>query len=144
VAEPVARAEAGRGIVRAAWVGNALFAVTALPDAAGVSAFKAPALVTAVVLFLVGIGVWLWAFATAVARSAQGDEIVVASLFLMQGDAPRPVRVQLFSALAASVVLAAATGASDAFGILVPMLPLGLIGLWGARYGTFPPRRDAR
>jgi hypothetical protein len=79
-----------------------------------------------------------------VARSAQGDEIVVASLFLMQGDAPRPVRVQLFSALAASAVLAAATGAADAFGILVPMLPLGLIGLWGARYGTFPPRRDAR
>jgi hypothetical protein len=23
---------------------------------------------------------------------------------------------------------------------LVPMLPLGLIGLWGARHGTFPPR----
>jgi len=22
------------------------------------------------------------------------------------------------------------------------MYPLGLVGLWGARHGTFPPRRD--
>ena len=29
-----------------------------------------------------------------------------------------------------------------AFGILVPMLGLGLIALWGARHGTFPARAD--
>jgi hypothetical protein len=26
----------------------------------------------------------------------------------------------------------------------VPMLPLGLAGLWGARYGTFPARTDVK
>ena len=31
-----------------------------------------------------------------------------------------------------------------AFGVLAPMLGLGLIGLWGARYGTFPERDDLR
>ncbi len=31
-----------------------------------------------------------------------------------------------------------------AFGVLAPMLGLGLIGLWGARYGTFPARDDER
>ena len=37
--------------------------------------------------------------------------------------------------------VAAATAAAEPFGILVPMLPLGLLGLWGARHGVFPPRR---
>jgi hypothetical protein len=77
----------------------------------------------------------------ALARSANGDDIVVGTLFLAQGAAPRAVRVQLYVALATSVAIAAGTGTSDAFGILVPMLPLGLVGLWGARHGVFPARR---
>jgi len=39
------------------------------------------------------------------------------------------------------IAVTAATAAAEPFGILVPMLPLGLIGLWGARHGVFPPRR---
>jgi len=35
----------------------------------------------------------------------------------------------------------AATALAEPFGVLVPMLPLGLLGLWGARHGVFPPRR---
>jgi len=132
----------GRGIVIASWVSVALFAGVAIPAAAGVSTLDAVALGTAVTLFLAGIVVWLWAFLAAVVRSANGDDIVVASLFLVEGPAPRAVRFQLYAALTVSIGLAAATAASDAFGILVPMLPIGFIGLWGARYGVFPPRRD--
>jgi hypothetical protein len=142
VSEPVPHAYAGRSIVVTAWVSVALFAVVAVPAAAGASALDGAALATALTLFLVGIVVWLWAFLAAVVRSADGDDIVVASLFLVQGPAPRPVRIQLYAALALSVALAAGTGVSDAFGFLVPMLPIGLIGLWGARHGVFPPRRD--
>lgn len=134
----------GRRIVVTSWVGVALFAVTAVPAAAGVSGFEVAALVADVVLFLAGIVVFLWAFAVALARNAQGDDIVVSSLFLIQGPVPRAVRRQLFAALAVSAVIAGATGTTDAFGILVPMFPLGLIGLWGARHGAFPPRRDRR
>ena len=27
-----------------------------------------------------------------------------------------------------------------AFGVLAPMFGLGVMGLWGAKFGTFPPR----
>jgi hypothetical protein len=128
--------------VTAAWGADAVFAVTAIPAAAGVTAFRGAALAVALLLFAAGIVVWMWAFSVALARNAQGDDIVVSSLFLAQGPVPRTVRNQLFGALALSVVVAAATGTTDAFGILAPMLPLGLVGLWGARHGEFPPRRD--
>ena len=134
----------GGQIVVASWVGVALFAVTAGPAAFGVSGFDVAALVVDVALFLAGIGVFLWAFAVALVRNAHGDDIVVSSLFLIQGRVPRPVRRRLFAALAVSVVIAGATGTANAFGILVPMFPLGLVGLWGARHGVFPPRRDRR
>jgi len=130
----------GRRIIVASWAGDALFAVTAVPLALGASALKPVALGLAVTLFVVGMAVWAWAFAVAVARSAQGDDIVVSSMFLVQGPVPKPVRAHLFGALGVAVGVAAATGTADAFGILMPMLPLGLIGLWGARHGTFPPR----
>ena len=29
---------------------------------------------------------------------------------------------------------------ANPFGVLVPMLPMGLAGLWGARHGVYPPR----
>jgi hypothetical protein len=134
----------GRRIVAASWVGVALFFLTAVPAAAGGSAFDVAALVVDVGLFLAGTGVFLWGFAVALARNAQGDDIVVSSLFLVQGPVPRTVRRHLFAALAVSVVIAVSTGTTDAFGILVPMYPLGLIGLWGARHGAFPPRQDRR
>jgi hypothetical protein len=136
VAEPYA----GKPIVTAAWITDALFAVTAIPAAAGVSELEGVALAVALLLFLAGIGVWLWAFFGALVRSANGDDIVVGSLFLLQGPAPGTVRIQLYAALAVSIVIAGVTATSNAFGILVPMLPFGLVGLWGARHGEFPPR----
>ncbi len=132
---------AGKPIVTAAWASVALFAVTAVPAAAGVGALDGVALAVALLLFLAGIGVWLWAFVVALVRNANGDDIVVGSLFLLQGPVPRLVRLQLYAALAASIVVAGATATWDAFGILVPMLPAGLVGLWGAQHGEFPPRR---
>ena len=134
----------GQRIVVTSWAGVALFFLTAVPAAAGVAGFDVAALVVDVLLFLAGIVVFLWGFAVALARNAQGDDIVVSSLFLIQGPVPRPVRRHLFAALAVSVVIAGATGTTDAFGVLVPMFPLGLIGFWGARHGAFPPRRDRR
>jgi hypothetical protein len=137
----VAAPYAGKDIVNASWASVAIFALAAIPAAAGVSALDGVALAVALLLFLAGIAVWGWAFFGALVRSANGDDIVVGSLFLLQGAVPRPVRVQLYAALAVSVAIAGATATSDAFGILVPMLPVGLIGLWGARHGEFPPRR---
>ncbi|MBM3671694.1 MAG: hypothetical protein FJW86_05885 [Actinobacteria bacterium] len=130
----------GGRIIATSWASNLLFAATAVPHALGVDSFKAPAVATALLLFALSMVVWPWVFAAAFTRSAQGDDIVVANLFLTVGDAPREVRMQLFWALAVNVVIAIGTTASEPFGALVPMLSLGLVGLWAARYGRFPPR----
>ena len=133
--------ERGQRILVVSWVANALFAVTAIPAALGVSAFDAPAIAVALGLFAISLGVWCWAFAVALARTTRGDDVVVASMFLVQGPAPKRVRLQLFGSLAVCIAVTAVTALAEPFGVLVPMLPLGLLGLWGARHGVFPPRR---
>jgi hypothetical protein len=131
----------GRGIIAASWVGNLLFAGTAIPAALGVEALDAPAIATALLLFFVSLGIWTWAFVVALSRNAAGDDIAVASLFGTIGGASRPVKWHLFGSFGVCVAITALTASADPFGTLVPMLPLGFVGLWAARHGTFPPRR---
>ncbi len=130
---------AGKAIIRASWVGNLIFAVAALP-AVFVDSLEPLAVVVALALFAVSLGVWVWAFAVAVVRSSQGDDIAVGNLFLFEGDAPRAVRRQLFGSVGVCLVVTAVTVSANPFGVLVPMLPLGFVGLWGARHGEFRPR----
>jgi hypothetical protein len=133
-------AERGERIIIVSWAANGLFAATALPAALGVEVFDVAAIAVALGLFAISLGVWCWAFAVALARTTRGDDVVVASMFLIQGPAPKRVRVQLFGSLAVCLGVTAVTAAAEPFGVLVPMLPLGLVGLWGARHGSFPPR----
>lgn len=130
----------GRGIIATAWVANGLFGATAVPAALGLDAFAVPAVIVAATIFLASLAVWVYAFALGLVRSARGDNVAVANLFLLQGSVPPVVRRQLFSALAVSVGIAVGTAARAPVGLMVPMLPLGLAGMWAARYGTFPPR----
>lgn len=130
----------GSRIIIASWVGNVLFAATVIPVALGVDGLRALSIGMSLGLFAVSLVVWTWAFGVALARTARGDDVVVGSLFLMQGPVPRAVRWHLFGALAVCLAITGATAVSEPFGVLVPMLPLGFAGLWGARYGTFPPR----
>jgi hypothetical protein len=134
----------GPRIIAAAWVGNGLFAASAIPAALGVEAFDAAAIGVALGLFAISLVVWCWAFAVAIARTTRGDDVVVGSMFLLQGPVPVRVRRHLFGALGVCLVVTAATAAANPFGVLVPMLPVGLAGLWGARHGTYPPRRVPR
>lgn len=133
----------GRWIIVSSWCSTALFAAVAVPQALGVSALDATAVGVALVLFFVSLPVWAAGFVLAAARSARGDDIAVGSLFLAQGKVARRPRVQLYASLGVSTLVAAATAAADPFGIMVPMLPLGLVGLWGARHGHFPRRTDS-
>ena len=124
----------------AGWVANALFLVTAVPSAAGVDAFVGPAIVVALALFLASLVAFAYAFVVAAARTADGDDVVVSNLFFLQGSAPTPVRRQFLAVFLVCTVIACATVVWAPFGILVPMLPIGLAGVWAARHGTFPPR----
>jgi hypothetical protein len=132
----------GSRIVVSSWLGDVVFAVTAIPAAAGVDAFDGVALATSLVLFFVSLPIWAWAFVVAASRSAQGDDIVMANMFGSIGGAPRDVRLHLFGALGVCIAIALATITTQPFGVMVPMLPLGLVGLWSARHGSFPPRRQ--
>jgi hypothetical protein len=130
----------GRAIVVWSWVTTVAFAVVAIPAALGVDGLSGPALAVELGLFTLSLVIWSWAFATAVVRSSQGDDIVVANLFGSVGGAPSGVRWHLFGSLTVCVLVAAGTAVADPFGVLVPMLPLGFIGLWAARHGAFPAR----
>jgi hypothetical protein len=130
----------GRPIVVASWATVGAWAVLAALDAAGLDAFDGPTVAVSLALFLASLPAWAYAFACAVARSARGDDIAVASLFFLQGSAPRDVRRRLVGAVVASTAVAVATMFANPYVVLVPMLPLGLAGVWAARHGTFPPR----
>jgi hypothetical protein len=140
VSAPPDAAGAGRGIIGFGWIANAVFAVTAIPAAARVEALEAVSIVVALVLFFVAIGAFVYAFVLAAARSADGDNVAVANLFFLQGSAPRPVQHQFLAMFGVCLLVAIATVVWAPFGFLVPMLPIGLAGVWAARYGTFPPR----
>lgn len=136
----VERPAPGRGIFVTGWVGNGLFALTAIPVALGADSLLVVAISVALLLFLVAIGAFVYAFVGGLARSAQGENVAVANLFFLQGSAPRPVRRDFLVLFLVCLAVAAATAAWEPFGVLVPMLPLGLAGVWAARYGVFPPR----
>jgi hypothetical protein len=130
----------GERIITASWISVIVFAVVTGLDVV-IDAFDPVAVAVCVVLFLASLPVWVYALGLAIARSARGDEIAVASLFFLQGSAPEPVRKHLLGAFAVSIVVALATAWTNPFSVLVPMLQLGLVGLWAARHGTFPARR---
>jgi Na+/phosphate symporter len=130
----------GRGIIRFGWIANALFAITAILVAAGLDGLIGVAIAVALLLFFVSVGVFVYAFVVALARSSQGDNVAVANLFFLQGSAPKPVKRQFLWIFLVCLAVAAGTAAWEPFGVLVPMLPVGLAGMWAARYGVFPPR----
>ena len=143
----MAEPSAGRGIVVASWVGTGLLTVTAVAGAIAPHTLGVPALVVALLMFFGGIGAFAWAYLIAIGRSRE-SEISLGGVFGLAGSAPSSVRVRLFGSLGAQVAVALATAASRpysslSFGVLAVMWGLGMIGLWGARYGAFPPRQPA-
>ena len=130
----------GRPILVTGWVANGLFAVTAIPVAAGVNDLIGTAIGVSLALFLFACVAMAYAFVVAVARTTRGDNIVVGNLFFLHGSAPRPVKREFLLQFLVCVAIAAGTVAFEPFGVLVPMLPVALAGVWAARHGTFPPR----
>jgi hypothetical protein len=134
----------GRSILVAGWIANAMFAVTAIPAAiVQGDAIEGVAIAVALLFFFVAIGTFVYAFAIAVARSTRGDNVAVANLFFLEGSAPKRVRRDFLVLFLVCVAIAAATAAWEPFGVLVPMLPVSLAGVWAARHGKFPPRPPA-
>ena len=106
-------------------------------------------------LFSVGVVTFILGYFAAVARS-RTEEISVVAAFLRAGEvAPRSTRLVMWSCLGVQVVVgiagAVARGSTDgqpgsvlAFGVLVPMLGIGLNGWWAGCHGMFPPRVERK
>lgn len=137
--------EPGGGLVNLAFVGTGALvatsvAATVLPDTFGMVHAG-----LSMALFVVGTGAMLWAYALGVSRSRTELIGIPGLFFLASGAAPRASRRALRIATAVEVVAVVAAASirpftEVAFGILAPMFGLGIMGVWGGRYGEFPPR----
>lgn len=141
-------AAAGQSIYRIDVAVTALFCLAAAATAAAPSALGIPFAVLSCVLFGMGCVIFLWAYVAALNRSRE-ETISVASIYGLSGSAPRSVQLRFHSLSALQIVVAVAAAAirpftAQAFGILVPMLGLGLGGLWAALHGDFGQRPSRR
>jgi hypothetical protein len=143
--EPDAGEEPGATLVNVAFLGTGALVATSVAAAVAPDTFGVVLAVLAVGLFAIGTGAMLWAYALGVSRS-RTDLITVPGLFFLSGDvAPPSTRLALRVATVVEVVAVVAAASirpytEVAFGILAPMFGLGLMGMWGGRYGTFPDR----
>lgn len=148
----------GTAIVRADVVGTAVFTASSIAAAVVFDGVvRVQGVVVALVLFAIGVVTFIWGYWTAVQRSRTHTMSVAELYFLVGAAVPRPVKrvmngclilqttVALVTALARGSTPNAEGGSSPgstlAFGVLVPMLGLGLNGLWAATHGDFGPRR---
>lgn len=137
----------GAGLVQLSFVATAALFVAGL---LGVASPDGGGLVTAWVsgvLFAVGVVLFLWGYAVGVSRS-RDEQLTLGGLFFLSGTAPKVVRFRLRLAFAVQVAIAVLAASvrpytAVAFAVLAPMLGLGAMAMWGARYGEFEPKDDA-
>lgn len=142
----------GSAIIRLNAVLTALFVVTAgLAVAYFEQPWKTIAVVVCLANFSVGVVAFLWGYWSAVQRSREDNISVAALYFLIDKCAPQSVARRMNGLLGVQFIAGLVTagmrsstdgkrGSTLAFGILVPMLGLGLNGLWAAFHGHFAPR----
>ncbi len=135
---------------------NALLTIAFLISASLATAYfsqpwKTIGVVVCLLCFTVGICAFLWGYWNAVQRSREDNISVAAMYFLIDKCAPKSIARRMNGLLILQVVAGLVTagmrsstdgrrGSTLAFGILVPMLGLGLNGLWAAFHGQFEPR----
>ena len=132
---------------------TAVFAVVAVVSAIlFTSAWRVVIVAVSLGLFALGVATFLLGYFTAVQRSRE-EEISVTQLFFLAGEvAPKNVRLAMWYCLAVQCVVgfgvALARPSTDgkagsvmAFAVMVPMLGIGLNGLWAGKFGTFGPRQ---
>ncbi len=120
----------------------------ALGGAAAPDQLGAVLAVLAGAAFVVGCVTFLWAYGVAVGRSRRETITMGALFFCTGGVVPPAVSMRLRAALAIQCIAVVAAAAVRpytvvAFGVLAPMLGLGVMAVCSARFGAHPPRPDA-
>jgi hypothetical protein len=137
----------GEGILRFDLWATVAFAVVSAAAAAVPDPLVWVSVPLDLALFAIGCGAFLWAYAVAIGRSRYEVLTMGGVFFLGAPTAParvtRTFRLLLLVQVVVSVTAAAVRPFTPlAFSVLAPMLGLGLMALWGARYGTFVSRSD--
>ncbi len=137
----------GDGIVNLVFAGTGALVGTSLAAAVVPDTFGIVHAILSGLLFAVGTGSLLWAYALGVSRSRAVVVTLPGLFFLAGGAAPPDTRRRFRIALAVQVVAVVAAASvrpytEVAFGILAPMFGLGLMAMWGGRFGSFPARAD--
>ncbi len=135
--------EPGTRFFQLSWASTVAFVVTASAAAASPSTFELAAVTVSLTLFFAGIVTMLWAFFIAVDRS-RVDAIGVGGLYFGAGSTPKVVRWHLLGATTMQLVAGIVTALTRpftplAFGTLVWIFGIGMMGLWTARFGEFEP-----
>ncbi len=132
-------------IVQASIAGTVVFAVTAVPAAIAPDAFVG---VAVIVSWCCSPSAWSPSRGPTPWPSAAAAPTSSASVACSSSPAARPAACSaaLIGSLVAEIVIAVATASTRvytplAFGVLVPMYGLGLMGLWGARLRHVPAPR---
>ncbi len=131
----------GRRIITVAWISLLAVSAASVPFAIGAAWLEITVAATCLSSFVVGLAVWVVAFARALQRTTLGDDVAVSNWVFLSGSAPTPVRTQLLLVAGLTLAVTAATTFANPFVWLANLLPLGLSALWGAKHGTFPPRK---
>lgn len=138
---------AGNDLYRTNLYATGAFTVAAVAAAIFPGPLRIPFAVFSCILFGLGTIAFLWAYGKALERSR--DQDVSVPMIYGMTVAPKDVRrrFHLLTFVQSAVAIATASihpFTAQAFGILAPMLGLGLAGLWAARHGTFAERTDGR
>jgi hypothetical protein len=134
----------GDPLVRLSWQATGVLAIVLLLGVVFVSPMAPVAAGVSLLMFAGGLVAFVAAYAVGVRRS-RSEEVSVVGMFLLQGTAPKRIRHSFGWAITAQTTLAVVAAVirpftTVAFGILAPTIGLGLMALWGARNGEFPPR----
>ena len=139
----------GDGLVNLTFAGTGALVGTSIAASVLPDPFGIVHAVLSGVLFVVGTGALLWAYALGVSRS-RAVVVTLPGLFFLAGGAAPPDTSRRFRvAFAVEIVVVVAAAAihpytNVAFGVLAPLFGLGLMSVWGGRYGSFAARVDDR
>jgi hypothetical protein len=147
VAEGLDESNRGDGLLNLSFAGTGALVGTSVVGAAFPDSFSIVHAVLSLALFAIGTGALLWGYALGVSRSRRDLVTLPGLFFLGAGAAPADVarRFRIALGVEVVVVLAAALVRPDSnmpFGVLAPVFVLGLMSVWGGRFGAFEPRPD--
>ncbi len=136
------KSQPGKWVMHLCLLGTVGFAVISVSAVIFPDALELINVIYSLVLFAIGCVAFVWAFFVAAGRSRL-ETLSVAGIYFLAGSAPNQVgwyfRILLFVMLCLAFTTAGIRPfTSQAFGVLAPMLILGLMGLWGAKWGSFP------